>query len=212
MFIIPLPTAHVKDVDGTLGWLQISQHQLQKNVTHRLSFVFIDRCDNECDFSDLIGVFFLTGSIGHSVLLSQFQTNANLSPLFVGETRKGGTRAGRRPFAFLHIGTICLEAKIRSAALIFLARHKTAILGATLLAGVVWQLRWTGCQPVHSRIVAVGWQVPTCGAGVDRSSSVLEKSWRTRRPAPRTMPGAAAIQLWRGSTPLIYQGHLEDVF
>ena len=198
MFIIPLPTAHVKDVDGTLGWLQISQHQLQKNVTHRLSFVFIDRCDNECDFSDLIGVFFLTGSIGHSVLLSQFQTNANLSPLFVGETRKGGTRAGRRPFAFLHIGTICLEVKIRSAALIFLARHKTAILGATLLAGVVRQLRGTGCQPVHSRIVAVGWQVPTCGAGVDRSSSVLEKSWRTRHPAPRAMPRAAAIQLWRG--------------
>jgi len=123
------------------------------------------------DYSDLVGVFFLTGSIGHSVLLSQYQTNANLSPLSVGETRKGGTRAGCRPFAFLHLGTICLEVRIRSAALIFLARHKTAILGATLLAGVVRQLRGTGRQPVHSRIVAVGWQVPTCGAGVDRSSS-----------------------------------------
>lgn len=79
--------------------------------------------------------------------------------------------AGCRPFAFLHIGTICLEVRIRSAALIFLARHKTAILGATLLAGVVRQLRGTGRQSVPSRIVAVGWQVPTCGAGVDRSSS-----------------------------------------
>ena len=134
------------------------------------------------------------------------------SPLSVGETRNGGTRAGCRPFAFLHIGTICLEVRIRSAALIFLARHKTAILGATLLAGMVRQLRGTDRQPVHSRIVAVGWQVPTCGVGVDRSSSVLEKSWRTRRPAPRAMPGAAAIQLWRGSTPLIYQGHLDDGF
>ena len=121
----------------------------------------------------------------------------------LGKHEKAAPAIGCRPFAFLHIGTICLEVRIRSAALIFLARHKTAILGATLLAGVVRQLRGTGCQPVHSRIVAVG---------VDRSSSVLEKSWRTRRPAPRTMPGAAAIQLWRGSTPLIYQGHLEDVF
>ena len=130
----------------------------------------------------------------------------------LGKHEKAAPAIGCRPFAFLHIGTICLEVRIRSAALIFLARHKTAILGATLLAGVGRQLRGTGCQPVHSRIVAVGWQVPTCGVGVDRSSSVLEKSWRTRRPAPRTMPGAAAIQLWRGSTPLIYQGHLEDVF
>lgn len=110
----------------------------------------------------------------------------------LGKHEKAAPAIGCRPFAFLHIGTICLEVRIRSAALIFLARHKTAILGATLLAGVVRQLRGTGCQPVHSRIVAVGWQVPTCGVGVDRSSSVLEKSWRTRRPAPRTMPGAAA--------------------
>ena len=35
---------------------------------------------------------------------------------------------------------------------------------------------------------------------------VWEKSRRTRHPDPRAMPGAAAIQLWRGSTPLIYQG------
>ena len=89
----------------------------------------------------------------------------------LGKHEKAAPAIGCRPFAFLHIGTICLEVRIRSAALIFLARHKTAILGATLLAGVVRQLRWKGCQPVHSRIVAVGWQVPTCGVGVDRSSS-----------------------------------------
>ncbi|OUP72975.1 hypothetical protein B5F10_13150 [Anaerotruncus colihominis] len=82
----------------------------------------------------------------------------------LGKHEKAAPAIGCRPFAFLHIGTICLEVRIRSAALIFLARHKTAILGATLLAGVVRQLRGTGCQPVHSRIVAVGWQVPTCGA------------------------------------------------
>ena len=89
----------------------------------------------------------------------------------LGKHEKAAPAIGCRPFAFLHIGTICLEVRIRSAALIFLARHKTAILGATLLAGGVRQLRGTGCQPVPSRIVAVGWQVPTCGAGVDRSSS-----------------------------------------
>lgn len=74
----------------------------------------------------------------------------------LGKHEKAAPAIGCRPFAFLHIGTICLEVRIRSAALIFLARHKTAILGATLLAGVVRQLRGTGCQPVHSRIVAVG--------------------------------------------------------
>ena len=89
----------------------------------------------------------------------------------LGKHAKAAPAIGCRPFAFLHIGTICLEVRIRSAALIFLARHKTAILGATLLAGVVRQLRGTGCQPVHSRIVAVGWRCPTCGDGMDRSSS-----------------------------------------
>lgn len=59
----------------------------------------------------------------------------------LGKHEKAAPAIGCRPFAFLHIGTICLEVRIRSAALIFLARHKTAILGATLLAGVVRQLR-----------------------------------------------------------------------
>ena len=100
-------------------------------------------------------------------------------PLSVGgKHEKGPAPAiGCRPFAFLHIGTICLEVRIRSAALIFLARHKTAILGATLLAGVVRQLRGTGCQPVHSRIVAVGLASPHlrrwCGSLVLRVGEVL---------------------------------------
>ena len=59
MYIIPLPTARVKDVDEKLSWLQISQHQFQENVTHRLTFVLVDRRDNKLDFSDLIGVFLL---------------------------------------------------------------------------------------------------------------------------------------------------------
>ena len=53
----------------------------------------------------------------------------------LGKHEKAAPAIGCRPFAFLHIGTICLEVRIRSAALIFLARHKTAILGATLLLG-----------------------------------------------------------------------------
>ena len=42
-----------------LGWLQIGQHQLQQNVTHGLAFVFVDRSDDELDFTDLISVFLL---------------------------------------------------------------------------------------------------------------------------------------------------------
>ena len=32
-----------------LGWLQISQHQLQQDVTHVLDFVLVDVRDNELD-------------------------------------------------------------------------------------------------------------------------------------------------------------------
>lgn len=130
----------------------------------------------------------------------------------LGKHEKAAPAIGCRPFAFLHIGTICLEVRIRSAALIFLARHKTAILGATLLAGVVRQLRWTGRQPVHYGSWPWGGKFPLAALVLIARPPVWEKSRRTRRPAPRAMPGAAAIQLWRGSTPLIYQGHLEDVF
>ena len=44
-----------------LGWLQISQHQLQQDVMHGLAFVLVDRRDNELNFADLIGIFLLDG-------------------------------------------------------------------------------------------------------------------------------------------------------
>ncbi len=108
------------------------------------------------------------------------------------------------PFTFLHDGTICLEVKNRSAVLFVLARHKTAV--------VVRRSCWDAAAPRDRqpacplRIVAVGWQTPLAALVWIARPPVWEKSWRTRRPAPRMKLGAAAIQLWRGSTPLIYQG------
>ena len=125
---------------------------------------------------------------------------------------KGQHLCGCCPFTFLHRGTICLEVRIRSAALIFLARHKTAILGATLLAGVVQQLRGTGGQSVHYGSWPWGGKFPLAALVLIAHPPVWEKSRRTRRPAPRMMLGAAAIQLWRGSAPLIYQGHKTQKF
>ena len=98
----------------------------------------------------------------------------------------------------------------RSAVLEVSARHKTAVrVRRSCGSAAARRDRLPACP---LRIVAVRWQVLTCGAGVIRSSSVLEKSRRTRRPAPRMTLGAAAIQLWRGSAPLIYQGHKTQKF
>ena len=130
----------------------------------------------------------------------------------LGKHEKAAPAIGCRPFAFLHIGTICLEVRIRSAALIFLARHKTAILGATLLAGVVRQLRGTGSQPVHYGSWPWGGKSPLAALVLIARSPMWKKSRRTHRPAPRIKLRAAAIQLWRGSAPLIYQGHKTQKF
>ena len=37
-----------------LSWLQISQHQLQQDVTHGLTFVLVDGRDNEFELADLM--------------------------------------------------------------------------------------------------------------------------------------------------------------
>lgn len=67
-----------------LSWLKVGQHQLQKNVTHRLTLVLVDGRDNECVFSCLIGVFLLavTSSIASSTKLL-----AQSIPCFVSDCR-----------------------------------------------------------------------------------------------------------------------------
>ena len=40
-----------------LYWLQISQHQLQKDVTHQLSRFLVNRRDDEADFSDMVHIY-----------------------------------------------------------------------------------------------------------------------------------------------------------
>ena len=37
--------------------LQISQHQLQKDVTHQLSRFLVNRRDDEADFSDMVHIY-----------------------------------------------------------------------------------------------------------------------------------------------------------
>ena len=51
--------------------LQISQHQLQKDVTHQFSRFLVNRRDDETDLSDIVHIFFRGGLLSHGVLLSQ---------------------------------------------------------------------------------------------------------------------------------------------
>mgnify|MGYP003290641620 FL=1 len=76
----------------------------------------------------------------------------------------------------------------------------------------VRRLDGTGSQPVHYGSWPWGGKSPLAALVLFARSPVWEKSRRTRRPAPRMKLGAAAIQLWRGSTPLIYQGHKTQKF
>lgn len=100
--------------------------------------------------------------------------------------------------------------KVRSAALIFLTCHKTTILGATLPHKRLRRPGGASGQLVLMRIVAVGWPtsttltLPTCGAGVDRSSPRGGKSRRTRRPAPRVCSGPPLFSCGEDQTLLSY--------
>ena len=123
---------------------------------------------------------------------------------------KGQHLCGALPFHLSPSWDNLSRSENRSAVLEVSARHKTAV-GVRRSCGSAAARR--DRQPACPlRIVAVGWQIPTCSAGVDRSFSRGKKSRRTRRPAPRIKLGAAAIQLWRGSAPLIYQGHKTQKF
>ena len=111
---------------------------------------------------------------------------------------------------FSMIGTNCLEVKTGAPYLKF-----RPIIRQQLGYGAPAEVRrpgGTGSQPVHYGSWPWGSKSPLAALVLIARSPVWEKSRRTRRPAPRMKLGAAAIQLWRGSTPLIYQGHKTQKF
>ena len=111
---------------------------------------------------------------------------------------------------FSMIGTICLEVKTGAPYLKFRPVIRQQ-LGYGAPVGVR-RLGGTGSQPVHYGSWPWDGKFPLAALVLIARSPMLEKSRRTRRPAPRMTLRAAAIQLWRGSTPLIYQGHKTQKF
>ena len=111
---------------------------------------------------------------------------------------------------FSMIGTICLEVNTGAPDLNFrpIIRQQ---LGYGAPAGVR-RPGGTGSQPVHYGSWPWGGKFPLAVLVLIARPPVWEKSRRTLRPAPRMKLGAAAIQLWRGSAPLIYQGHITQKF
>ena len=86
--------------------LQISQHQLQKDVTHQLSRFLVNRRDDEADFSDMVHIFFRSGLFSHGVLLSQMQNKIIVLPVVHWESKQASTLAGCWPAAY-DLGTKC---------------------------------------------------------------------------------------------------------
>ena len=89
-----------------LYWLQISQHQLQKDVTHQLSRFLANRRDDEADLSDMVHIFFRSGFFSHGVLLSQMQNKIIVLPVVHWESKQASTLAGCWPAAY-DLGTKC---------------------------------------------------------------------------------------------------------
>lgn len=86
--------------------LQISQHQLQKDVTHQLSCFLVNRRDDEADFSDMVHIFFRSGLFSHGILLSQMQNKIIVLPVVHWESKQASTLAGCWPAAY-DLGTKC---------------------------------------------------------------------------------------------------------
>ena len=118
---------------------------------------------------------------------------------------KGQHLLGCCPFTFLHRGTICLEVETGAPYLKFRPVIRQQ-LGYGAPVGVR-RLGGTGSQPVHYGSWPWDGKFPLAALVLIARSPVWKKSRRTRRLAPRMKLGAAAIQLWRGSASLIYQGH-----
>ena len=68
--------------------LQVSQHQLQKDVTHQLSRFLVNRRDDEADLSDMVHIFFRSGLLSHGVLLSQMQNTMRFPRCPLGKANR----------------------------------------------------------------------------------------------------------------------------
>ena len=68
--------------------LQISQHQLQKDVTHQLSRFLVNRRDDKTDLSDVVHIFFRGGLLSHGVLLSQMQNTMSVPRCPLGKVNR----------------------------------------------------------------------------------------------------------------------------
>ena len=80
--------------------LQVSQHQLQKDVTHQLSCFLVNRRDDETDFSDVVHIFFRGGLLSHGVLLSQMQNKIAILSVVHWESKQASTLVGCWPAAY----------------------------------------------------------------------------------------------------------------
>ena len=80
--------------------LQVSQHQLQKDVTHQFSRFLVNRRDDETDFSDMVHIFFRSGLFSHGVLLSQMQNKIIALPVVHRGIKQASTLAGCWPAAY----------------------------------------------------------------------------------------------------------------
>ena len=86
--------------------LQVSQHQLQKDVTHQLSRFLVNRRDDEADLSDMVHIFFRSGLFSHGVLLSQMQNKIIALPVaHRGSKQASAPSAGLRLMTSVLVGT-----------------------------------------------------------------------------------------------------------
>ena len=134
--------------------LQISQHQLQKDVTHQLSRFLVNRRDDEADLSDMVHIFLRSGFFSHGVLLSQMQNKIIALPVVHRGSKQASTLAGCWPVTY-DLGT---------------RRHKLRY--ATLGQNV----------PKSARFVAPPLPTKSCDfAGYPKSQGVFERRERRTR-------------------------------
>ena len=86
--------------------LQVSQHQLQKDVTHQLSRFLVNRRDDKADLSDVVHILFLGGLFSHGVLLSQMQNKIAVLSVVHRGSKPASTLAGCWPVTY-DLGTKC---------------------------------------------------------------------------------------------------------
>ncbi len=138
------------------------------------------------------------------LLCGQFHGKTSFAFLVGGETRKGSTPKSAALWPVLTLGQFVSNLfEMGSAGPVCLARQKTASSGPAFPCFVRRPQAASG-QLVPRGSWPWGWQVPHTRRWCWSLVLPLEKSPRTRRPAPRVHPGPPAIQLWRRKNFLSY--------